>query len=656
MAHGADPGSSADSDAEEQLITEALETANLNALRMALYQLTQDPALASMRVIEGGASRNLTCHVLAPEHHPEVIEKARTFLKRPRTHVPPPPSEIETRRLIELFRGGPMPDAAAEISIEELGLKEFPRGCEWNTKPPQSVLSSYHVIIVGAGFSGIATAIQLKRLGIPYTLIEREEGYGGTWYINDYPEARVDVDSHDYQFSFEKNYPWKHFYATQPELKRYMEHCASKYGIASHTRFNTEMVQATWDEGSAQWIARIRGTLGGREEALRANVIVTAVGAFIQPKLPDISGIGTFRGPIFHTTEWDHAFDPTGKAVGMIGNGSSGAQVMPAIARQATHLTVFQRTPAWVMSIDNYRAPIPESMRLLFDRVPLYWNWYCFANFLPWLSDMTGMHSYDRGWQREGGFVSSRNDAIRNELTEHIKTKFVDRPDLIAKLTPKYAPWAKRPVIDNGFYDALKRPNVALVTEPIKEITSSGIVTEDGVQHHLDAIILASGFDITRYMSPIQFVGRNGINMDDLWKKDGSRSYLGLTIPQMPNLFMMFGPNAAMKAAAATTWIECWVRYAVESIIMMIEKGYRSMECRRDAYEEYNARLDAAARNFIWEGEGIVTYFLNEHKRSIFMVPWDPVDYYSWIHHPNPDDYVFTRSEPNPLKPSRAAG
>jgi 4-hydroxyacetophenone monooxygenase len=314
---------------------------------------------------------------------------------------------------------------------------------------------------------------------------------------------------------------------------------------------------------------------------------------------------------------------------------------MPAIAQKAAHLTVFQRTPAWIVPIENYRWPIPDGMQMLFDRIPHYWNWYCFANFFPWMSDLSGLHSYDREWQRTGGFVSQRSDAVRQGVADYLKAKLADRPDLIPKLTPTYAPWSKRPVMDNGFYDALKQPNVSLVTTPIKRMTAAGIETSDGVEHRLDAIILGSGFDISRYMSPIKLTGRGGVTLDQLWEKDGSRAYLGLTIPRMPNFFMIFGPNAGMKTVSAGTWIECWARYAVEAIIMMLERGHRSMECRREVYEQYNTRLDAVSKEFIWEGEGIATYYINKHKRSVMMVPWEAVDYYAWIRRPKAEDYGF---------------
>jgi 4-hydroxyacetophenone monooxygenase len=622
---------------DESFVRAAIDQANLNALRLALYQVTKDPDLAKMRVrkqaIRGGA---LYGYVLAEEDHDEFKAKALAYLLKGPHRTPPPPSKEDTRPLMDLFSDKPVSDASFQYGYEELAYDEFPRDVTWTKRPSPEKLAVFKVVVIGGGISGIAAAIQLKRLGIPFTVIERQAGIGGTWLLNTYPEARVDTSSYLYQFKFEKNYPWTEFFASRAETQKYLEHIANKYGVKSDFQFNREVVAGRWDEPSSHWILSIKRKDGG-EETVSANVLISGSGLFSTPNLPKIPGIADFKGAIFHTAQWDHTFDYRGKRAALIGTGSTGTQLAPGLAREVKSLIVFQRTPNWIMAMENYRGSVTPQMRWLFDTMPYYWNWHCYASYFT-AEQLQGLQTYDPEWQKSGGKINERNDGLRANLTEYIRSKVGDDEELFAKLLPKHAPMVRRLVVDNGFYDTLRRDNVDLVTEGIERIIKTGILTRDGTEHEFDLIVLGAGFKASQYLWPVNYVGRNGIQLQDGWKKDGARAYLGTAMPGFPNLFMFYGPNGQPRSGGFYSWAEIWARYTIGAIVSMLETDAKSMEVRQDVFDDYNARLDEATKQLIWEAEGH-GYYVNEHGRSAANMPWTTTGYHTMVLRPNLEDY-----------------
>jgi 4-hydroxyacetophenone monooxygenase len=621
-------------------VRRAVDAADPNVLRITLFQLTGDPDLAKMRVtatpVRGGASFN---SVLAEEHHDEVRAKSLSYLLNQPTEVPGRPSDAEILRMMEMLSNETFSAAEFRFGLEELALDEFPRDVTWNNRPPDAVLRGFHVAVIGAGISGIAAAVQLERLGIPYTVLERQAGLGGTWHLNRYPDARVDVTSYMYQFKFEKNYPWTEYFASQPETEKYLEHIAAKHDVKSKIRFNVEVTAAEWDEDTATWILTTRAD--GSEDTLSANVIISASGLFSTPNLPDIDGINAFAGSIFHTAAWPGSLDLSGKKVALIGNGSSGTQLMPRVAEVAGRLYAFQRTPNWVAKIEGYRTKVAPELRWLFDNMPFYWNWYCYSSYIA-TTRTQASQVYDREWQARGGLISERNDALRAHLTEYIRTEVGGDPDLAAKCTPTYAPMARRLVVDNGWYRALTRENVELVTDGISRITPAAIISTTGTEYPVDVIILGAGFQVSRYLWPVRYQGRDGRTLEDLWSKDGARSYLGIVMPGFPNMFMFYGPQGQPRAGGFYSWAEIWARYTLKAITAMIESGSRSMECRQDIYQEYNDRLDRENENLIWEREGAGGYLVNDFGRSAVNMPWPIHEYHAWVIDPTLTDYHMT--------------
>lgn len=627
---------------DEALVRRALDTANLNALRLALFQATGDQELADMRVVmEPYWAGAYEVASLAPEHADRVREKALDFLRSASADACPEPGDQALRRMMDLFTGEKVDDYIFNFGKEELGLEEFPRGVEWKNEPSAEVKAAFKVIVIGAGVSGIVTGIQLDRLGIPYEIIERNTAVGGTWWTNDYPDARVDIPSHHYQLSFVKNHPWKHWYATQGELKDYLQGVADQYDIGKKVRFQTEVTEAIWDEPASRWYVTVCDS-EGRKERIEANVVISAAGLFNAPNMPNIPGIESFAGEMFHTTQWDHDFDYSGRNVGLIGVGCTGAQLMPRVAQDAGHMTVFQRSPHWVSKMEGYRDTIPGEVQWLFDNIPHYWNWYCFSVFHTMFADDGAMSALDHEWGASGGHINRKNDGLRANITEYVRTQLADRPDLLEKCMPDFPPFARRLIIDNGWFDALKRPNVDLVTEGIERITPEGIVTGDGVEHKLDLIILGAGFKTERYLWPTHYVGRNGLTLEKAWEEDGARAYLGVSLPSFPNMFVIYGPNMQARAGGLFAWLEIWSRYAVSAIAGMLEQGKQTIEVRQDVYERYNAGMDDAQANCIWDFEGLKSYYVNEHGRQAVNNPFPPSQFYSWVRSPDFDDYQLS--------------
>ncbi|WP_195908552.1 NAD(P)/FAD-dependent oxidoreductase [Novosphingobium sp. Gsoil 351] len=621
-------------------IRRAIDQSNLNALRIALYQATGDTELASMGVTTYAPSGTpFLSYVVAERDVERLKAKALAYLEAQPHFMTPVPDRAEAYRLMTLYQGEAPDPATAEYGYEELGFDEFSREALWTSRPPPRVLEEFLVTVVGAGFSGIAAGIQLDRLGIPFRILERQGDIGGTWELNDYPSARVDITTFLYQYKFVKNYPWRSHFATRDELKEYIDHVVDKFGLRNRIETDTSVTAAHWDAAKARWTVSTRRSSGERE-TFDCNVVISAAGLFSTPNLPEIEGIETFRGAIFHTTAWDHGFDYGNKAVGLIGTGSTGSQLMPEVALQARHLTVYQRTPHWVTPIRGYRNPVSPETRWLLDTLPGYANWFCYSHHVAQMQSQN-LHEIDPVWQARGGQVNEKNEQLREGLLRYVSRKVGHRPDLMAKVVPDYAPMARRLVVDNGWYDTLLRDNVTLETSGIERFTPRGIVSRDGRETCLDLVIVGAGFKVSQYLWPVAYAGRDGANLDDLWARDGARAYLTVALPGFPNFFMLYGPNAGVRAGSFHSWMEILTRYICNALVGMIERGASTIEVRREAFDAYNRDLDAAMARMLWESEkGGGGYYVNAFGRSGVQMPWTLGEFYARVKTPNLDDFL----------------
>lgn len=623
----------------------ALAQAAPGALRMALYQATQDPELEKMQVLKapfwGGAFQVST---ISDEDAAIVRDKTLTWLRDLETGAARPvphPEEGELPELMGMMLGAPLDDPFAyDLGRGDLLDEEFPLGVEWNDEPSAEVKAGFKVLVIGAGLAGLATGIQLDRLGLPWTAIDRNSGVGGTWVVNQYPEARVDIASHNYQYSFMKQYPWKHYYATGAELREYAETVADRYNLRRNIRLDTLVEKAEWDEDAKLWRCTVKNP-DGSVEMLEANAIISAAGIFNAPKLPDIKGIESFAGDMFHTTEWDHSVPLEGRRIGQIGTGSTGVQLAASVAEKAAHLTIYQRSAQWITPIEGYRDEISSEVQWLFDNVPHYWGWYSFWMNAINHNDPSGLQNYDREWQAKGGLVSERNDNLRKYNIEYMTSKVGHDPEMAKHMIPDFPPFTKRPVVDNGFLDALSRDNVDIVFGPIKEVTPKGVVSPDGTEREFDVLLLCAGFDVQRFLWPVEYRGVGGRTLEQAWSKDGARAYLGISMPDFPNMFIIYGPNGQGRAGGLIKWLEVWGRYALRSIVALVESGKQAMEVKRDVFEDYNRRLDEADRETIFGHPGQKSYMQNDYGRLTISMPWLPRDYYGWVREPSKADFDF---------------
>lgn len=622
----------------EAWIRKAVDQANVSVLRMALLQVTGDPELENLPVeeapIRGGA---LIAYNVVAEYHPLIREKAAAWLLKQDDVIPPPPPVAEAERLIEQFVGQPLKRDEIDYAYEELAYADFPRDVQWTAGQKPERANAVRVLIVGAGISGIAAAVQFSRLGLRFRILDRNADLGGTWFVNDYPDARVDTSSYLYQFKFEKNYPWTEFFAAAGESRTYLNHIVDRFKLRDTMTFGVEVIRSVWDAERSLWTVTYRDS-AGMEHVEEAEILVSAAGLFNKPKLPSIPGLESYKGPMFHTTEWRHDVDMAGKRVALIGTGSTGAQLAPIVAEEVEHLTIYQRTPEWVMAFEGYKVPITQEARWLFDNVPYYWNWFCLSSHMTGQS-MQGLQYHDAEWQAKGGAISERNDRVRAVLQQYISDKVGGDPDLIARLTPNYAPLVRRLVVDNGFYDTIMRDNVDLVSGPIDRITETGVIGGDGVERQFDAIVLGTGFETAEYLWPVDYRGRDGANLADFWAKDGARSYLGITMPGFPNLFIFYGPNGSPRSGGFYSWAEIWARYIGQAIVHVIEHEHSKIEVSADVHHEYNARLDEGMKVTTWESEG-ASYYVNSFGRSGIFMPWETQEYHALVRNFNPKDFT----------------
>ncbi len=552
----------------------------------------------------------------------------------------PEPDHATLLRLIEFATGGPVPEGFLDLLVEELALTGDVRAPDWRVDEIARG-KSFTVGIIGAGMSGIAVAHRLQQAGVGIVVFEKNADVGGTWFANHYPGCRVDIPNHFYSYSFAQTTDWPQFYSTQQVLLDYFQSVAEQFGLRKHIRCNTEVLDATWSDGAHQWSVRTRGA-DGVENTTTVDALVSAVGQLNRPKLPDIPGRETFGGPSFHSAEWDHSVDLAGKRVAVIGTGASAAQFIPIVADEVSQLTVFQRTPPWLLPVDNYQSDVPASNRWLLRHVPAYMRWD-----RMWIMSRTNegllpLAAVDPSWQPNVRSVSAMNDMLREMLTMYYQLAFPD-PELFAKVLPAYPPIAKRVVLDNGsFPAALGRDNVTLTTEPIVSINGNGITTSDGQQHEFDVIIYGTGFEASKFLTPMTVVGSNGIDLHERWGGD-ARAYLGITVPDFPNLFLMYGPNTNIVINGSIIYFsECETHYIVESVRMLLERNAHAMNCRPKVHDAYNEYIDTGNKRMAWGVSDVNSWYKNEFGRVAQNWPYSLHEFWEQTRTPNTADYELS--------------
>ncbi|MGZ6793758.1 MAG: flavin-containing monooxygenase [Mycobacteriales bacterium] len=450
------------------------------------------------------------------------------------------------------------------------------------------------VTIIGAGFSGIGLAAQLLMDGVTdLTVLERGEDVGGVWRDNTYPGAACDVVSHLYSFSFAPEGRWSRRFAPQPEIHAYLRRVAEDFGVLPHVRFGTEVARAVYDEDRRCWDLELAD--GSTHET---DVLVAACGQLSRPSYPRVPGVGEFAGPAFHSAEWDHDVDLTGKRVVVVGTGASAIQFVPEVAKRAAHVTVLQRSAPYVIPKPD-RPYGPRAQRVLAEH--------------PAVLKADRLRAFVGNEARSLGFnTAPKLLAGHQALFARLLRKQVADPELRAKLMPDYPIGCKRILISNDWYPALGLPHVDLVTSPVARVLPTGVQTEDGAVHEADVVIYGTGFAATELLLPMQVVGRGGRTMSEAWR-DGAEAYLGTAVSGFPNLFLLYGPNTNLGHNSIILMLEsqfAWVRQAVRRI-----RPGGSLEVREDVQRAFNSWLQTRLKHTVFAG-GCTSWYLTADGRN----------------------------------------
>ena len=467
--------------------------------------------------------------------------------------------------------------------------------------PERALPASVRVAIIGSGFAGLGVAIGLRRQGEEdFVVLERANDLGGTWRDNSYPGCACDVPSHLYSFSFAPNPNWSRMFSGAAEIHDYMQQVATEHGVRPHLRFGTELLDARWIEDEQRWhLSTTRGPL-------TAQVLVCGTGPLSEPLVPDLPGLADFEGNAFHSARWDHEHDLTGRRVAVVGTGASAIQFIPAVAEQAAALTVFQRTPPWVLP--RFDRAIKESAKEKYRADPRRQRRVRSAIY--WLRELNLLAFTKRG----------RVSRLAERLARHHLRRQVPDPALRERLTPSYALGCKRILLSDDYYPALVRPNVEVVAAPVVEVRAHSVVDGTGREHPVDTIVFATGFHTTDQPIAARLRGRDGRLLSEVWDPS-PQAYLGTTVTGFPNLFLMLGPNTVLGHTSVIYMIEAQVTYVLDALRTLERLGASSVDVTDRALTSYNADLQRQLAGTVWNAGGCKSWYLDAAGRNSSLWP-----------------------------------
>jgi 4-hydroxyacetophenone monooxygenase len=629
----------------DEFIAQQLEGASIPTLMMSLIHLTGDtsllrgairPKVVMMGGFQGGLSEadQATVRALALQALKDYRDRGCTLPKQPDAAL--------VQEMMNFMVGERVGDEYVPMMQEELALDgSDSRAPRWTREVPAATREKFHVLVIGAGMSGLLQALRLKEAGIPFTVVEKNDSVGGTWYENRYPGCRVDIANHFYSYSFEP-YPWTEYFSRRDELLEYFRHFVKRHGLEPYIRYNTEVTSAKYDEKSAVWDVELKSNTGGAPRKMRVNALVSAVGQLNRPRIPEIAGREKFKGVQVHSAEWDPTLDLTGKRVAVVGSGASAFQLVPEVAKIAAKLYVFQRSAPWMLPNPLYHDAVSSQFRWLVEHVPYYARWFRFLIFYPGSDGILPAIRIDKNFPHPERAVNALNDQYRANLVEYMKYQVNGNMELLEKVTPKFPFMGKRMLQDNGSWlRALQQPNVELVSEGVTRIDENGIIASNG-RYDVDVIVYATGFYATKFLWPIEVIGKGGKNLGEVWG-DEPRAYLGITVPDFPNLFCLYGPATNLAHAGSIIFhSECQVRYTTACIQALLERGARAMDVKPAVYEDYTRRLIEELETLVWSHPAADSWYRNRSGRVVTTSPWRLADYWKWTRAPNLADYTLT--------------
>lgn len=618
-------------------IDTVVEKLNVMALLMALVHRTGDMSLLrgdlrnkKMNPLEQGSAMDLI-----DGFTPEDAGKIRDLARAAFAEATAPARDLSNDEIDEMIRyisGREHPAGLAAVCRELVNEGAPPAR-------PVPGADKFPVAIIGAGQGGIAAAVRMAQMGIPYVLFEKNEGVGGTWFENTYPGVRVDVPGHTYDLSYAPNPDWSSYFPQGDEIRRYYTDVSDRLGVTKHTRYSTEVLSATYDEPNGMWQLAVR-TAGGGIEHHAFRAVISAVGQLNRPRWPDIPGLDEFAGTLVHSAMWPKDLDLAGLKVGVIGSGATAFQIIPRAASVAARTVVLQRSPAWMYYNQIYADAVSEEEKWALRNLPNYARWYRFALLHAGFEGVYNETRVDPEWTKPGA-VSALNEELRIGMTQYFESQVSD-PALLAKLLPDYPPFGKRILQDNGaFLEAMQSENVTLDTNKVIEVKEHSIVTAEG-EYELDVLICATGFMADRFLFPMEIKGSNGVSLAERWSGDDARAYLGMTIPDFPNFFCVYGPNTNWVVSGSVVInAEYQASYIGQCLEKVIRENARSIAVRSDVHDAYNEEVDALNATAAWGVDAVTNWYKNKRGRVTANLPLRPLDYWDRLRSPNFDDYLL---------------
>lgn len=631
---------------DDALIARALEDASIPTLMMSMIHMSGDASILDGALRPAGVFINEYQGYMAEEDKAAVRAQALQVIRAFRDggcRLPPQPTADVIHRMMNFIVASEVPADYVPMMLEEMELDGTDqRSDAWGSDVPVARRAQHKVLVIGGGMSGVLAAYRLQEAGIPYIVIEKNASVGGTWFENRYPGARVDVGNHLYSYSFEPAHHWTQYFSQQKELQQYFEGVVQHHHLLQHFRFNTEVTGATFDAQTGLWTVDTVDKDGVAEQYV-ANSVISAVGQLNRPSFPDIPGINTFAGKWCHSAAWDDSIDCTGKTVVVVGSGASAFQLVPAIAGQVKQLTVFQRSAPWMFENPIYHDKVPEGKKWCLQHLPFYTRWFRFLIFWPACDGAYDAVFIDPNWPHQERSVNEMNDFVYQMFSDYIKGQVGDDEELLKKVIPDYAPMGKRTLQDNGSWlAALKRHNVELVTQSVASVSAGGVTAADGSFHPADIILYATGFETDRFLWPMQITGRGGQVLSEQWGIEPS-AYLGITIPNFPNFYCMYGPGTNLAFGGSLIFNgECQIRYIMECLKALLQSGERTMECKQEVHDDYQRRFRELHARLIWEHKSIKTsFYQNAEGKVTLLWPWKILDMWRWTKAVKLEDYRF---------------
>ena len=620
------------------LLKDGIANANIPALLMVLYQMTGE-ATWLQEPFAPGRSPGLDDNdsgQLPDEVQTQIRTAAEEAIEAWLAGRPlaiERPTNLRLAEMLSVAMTEHVPGEYGDIVAAGMGYDLEPTA-------DTAIAADKTAIVIGGGVSGICAGIELGKLGIDYTLFEKNEDFGGTWFENRYPGCGVDTPSLTYTFSCRPN-DWSMYFPLRDEIEGYLLDTAREFGLYDKARFRTHVEEARWNTATDQWDVTIT-TPDGKRETHSADYLFSAVGILNIPKYPQIDGLDEFAGEVYHTSRWPAEADLSGKRVAVIGNGASGMQVAPAIADEVSRMTIFARSKQWAAPFPQFRKKVPEGVRYLMQVVPLYRAWL--EQRLSWTFNdrVHGTLFRDPEWEHPERAVNEINDAHRRVFTRYVEEQLQDRPELIERVLPEYPPFAKRMLLDNGWFRTIKKPHVDLIPEHLAKVEGNTLSTSSGETVEADVIILATGFQTTNVLGSYDIVGREGQLLRDHWGEDNASAYLGTLVPGFPNFFILLGPNVGSgHGGSMIRNIENQMHFAGQVVQCAEAQEASTVEVKETAYTDYSRRIDDAHDRLVWTHPGTENWYRNSQGRVVAITPWRNDAFWRMTRSPDEADLQF---------------